>query len=153
MLFGESLDIPGYSLGVPLTQLPMLSRDPLDIQEFLGHPGILPSCPSHTAVWRVLWTSWDPPFMFLSHNCPMLSRGSLGHPGIVPWCSLRHMPPCCPEDHLDILILPWCPLRQWDHFCMESFYPRRKITRVRHSFNTSLVSSIWLAQLDYMWFS
>ena len=37
----DLLDIPGSSLHVPLTQLPMLSG-------FLGHPGILPSCPSHT---------------------------------------------------------------------------------------------------------
>ena len=32
----------------------------------------------------------------------MLSRGSPGHPGILPWCPLRHSPPCCLQDPLDI---------------------------------------------------
>ena len=32
----------------------------------------------------------------------MLSGGLLGHPGILPCRSLRHRPPCCPEDPLDI---------------------------------------------------
>ena len=30
-------------------------------------------------------------------------RGSLGHLGILPWCPLRHRPPCCLDDLLDIL--------------------------------------------------
>ena len=37
--------------------------------------------------------------------CLQVSRqpgGSLGHPGILPSCPLRHRPPCCPEDPLDI---------------------------------------------------
>ena len=90
------LDIPGSSLGVPLTQLPMLSRGSL------GHPGIprtsgiLPSCPSHI-------------------TAPCCPENPLGHPGILPWCSLRHRPPCCPEDPLDIPIHTWCLLGQWDH--------------------------------------
>ena len=50
---------------------------------FLGHPRILPSCPSHTTAHAVRR---------------------------IPWCPLRHRPPCCPEDPLDIPILPWCPL-------------------------------------------
>ena len=33
----------------------------------------------------------------------MLSGGSLGHPRILPWCPIRHRPPCCPEDPLEIL--------------------------------------------------
>ena len=43
----DPLDISGSSLQVPLTQLSGGS---------FGHPGILPSGPSHTAVWRILWT-------------------------------------------------------------------------------------------------
>ena len=42
---------------------------------FLGHPGILPSCPSHTTAHAVRR---------------------------IPWCPLRHRPPCCPEDPFDI---------------------------------------------------
>ena len=37
--------------------------------------------------------------------CLQVSRQSgesLGHPRILPWCPLRHRPPCCPEDPLDI---------------------------------------------------
>ena len=30
------------------------------------------------------------------------SGGFLGHPGILSLCLLRHRPPCCPEDPLDI---------------------------------------------------
>ena len=59
-------------------------------------------------VWRILWTSWNPPFMSLRHRshavwripwtsrdppllspqtqAPMLSGESLGHPRILPWC-------------------------------------------------------------------
>ena len=62
------LDILGSSLGVPLTQLPMLSRGSLE------HPGI----PR---------TSWDPPFMSLSRSClvdPLDIPKFLGHPGILP---------------------------------------------------------------------
>ena len=69
--------------------------------------------------YRIPRTSWDPPFMSLSHNSltqlPILSGeslgvpqtqaaiqsgGSLGHPGILRWCPLRHRPPSCPEDPL-----------------------------------------------------
>ena len=73
----------------------------------LGGSRTLPSCPSHTAahaVQRIPWTL-DPPFMSLSHSCLEDSLdipGFLGHPVILPSCSLRHRPPCCPEDPFDI---------------------------------------------------
>ena len=104
-------------------------------------------CPSQQAahaVRRIPWTSRDPPFMSLSRSCledPLDIMGFLGHPGILPSSPSRTTAPCCPEDPLDIPGF------------LGSFYPRRKITRVRHSFNTSLVLSTWLAQYDYMWFS
>ena len=118
---------------------------------FLGHPRILPSCPSHTAaqavsedsldilgsslgvlsetgphaVWRIPWTSRDPPLVSPLTQAPMLSGGSLGHPEILPWdpirhrapklsrgsrghpgilllCLLLHRLPCCQEDPVDI---------------------------------------------------
>ena len=62
-------------------------------------------------VRRIPWPSWDPPFMSLSHSCPMLFGGSFGHPGILPWCPLRHRPPSCPEDPLDIPGLPTNPVQ------------------------------------------
>ena len=82
---GRSRDLPFISLS---TSCPCYPEDPLDILRFLGHPGILPSSPSHTAVWRILWTSRDPPFKSLSHSC----LGFLGHPGIlhVPLTQLPH---------------------------------------------------------------
>ena len=73
----DPFDIPGSSLGV------------------LSHTG------PH-AVRRIPWTSRDPPLVSPQTQAPMLSGGSLGHPGILPWCPLRHRPPCCPEDPLDI---------------------------------------------------
>ena len=53
-------------------------------------------------VWRIPWTSWDPPLVSPQTRASMLSRGSPGHPRILPWCPLRHGPPCCQEDPLDI---------------------------------------------------
>ena len=94
-------------------------------------------------VRRIPWTSRDPPLMSPQTQAPMLSGGSLGHPGILPWCPLRHRPPSCPEDFLDIPgsslgvrsdtgppilsggslghpgILPWCPLRHRPPCCPE----------------------------------
>ena len=141
----DPLDIPGSSLGIPsdtgshaVRRIPRTSRHPPLVSPqtqapmlcggFLGHPGILSSCPlrhrppccpedpldipgsslgvpSDTgphAVRRIPWTSRDPPFMSPQTQSPMLSGGSLGHPGILPWCPLRHSPPCCLEDSLDI---------------------------------------------------
>ena len=62
----------------------------------------VPSDTGTHAVQRISWTSWDPPLVSPQTQAPMLSGGSLGHPGILPWCPLRHRPPCCPEDPLDI---------------------------------------------------
>ena len=141
----DPLDIPGSSLHVPsdtvphaVRRIPWTSRDPPLVSPqtqapmlcggFLGHPGILSSCPlrhrppccpedpldipgsslglpSDTvphAVRRIPWTSRDPPFMSPQTQSPMLSGGFLGHPRTLPWCPLRHRPPCCPEDPLDI---------------------------------------------------
>ena len=105
---------------------------------FLGHPGILPSCPSHTTAHAVRRIPWCPlrhrppccpedplhiPGFSLGVSpetqAPILSGGSLAHPGILPWCPLRQRPPCCPEDPLDIPILPWCPPRHRSPFCLE----------------------------------
>ena len=118
----DPLDILGSSLGVPSDKGPHAVRRipwtyPMLSGGFLGHPGILPWCPIRHrppccpedpldilgsslgvpsdkgphAVRRIPWTY------------PMLSGGFLGHPGILPWCPIRHRPPCCPEDPLDIL--------------------------------------------------
>ena len=73
----DPLDIPGSSLGVPLDTGPH-------------------------GVQRIPWTSRDPPYVSPQTQAPMLSGGSPGHPWILPWCPLRHRPPCCPEDPLDI---------------------------------------------------
>ena len=75
---------------------------------FLGHPGILRSCPSHTtahAVRRIPWcplrhrplsrplTSRDPPLVTPQTQAPILSRGSLGHPRIPPVMSPQTQAP------------------------------------------------------------
>ena len=75
----DSQDILGPSLHVPLKKLSMLSG------ESLGHPGILPSRPPHTAVWRILWTSWG-------------SQDILGSSLHVPLTQLPHslVPRPCP---------------------------------------------------------
>ena len=83
----------------PHTQAPCYPEDPLDI------PGSSLGVPSDTGlhtVRRIPWTSQDPPLVSPHTRAPLLSRGSLGHPGILPWCPLRHRPPRCLEDPLDI---------------------------------------------------
>jgi len=86
-------------------------------------------------VWRIPWTSRDPPLLSPQTQTPMLSGGSHGHPGILPWCPLRHRSPCCPEDPLDfpgsflgvpsdtgpraVRRIPWCPLRHRPPNCLE----------------------------------
>ena len=118
----DSYDIPGSSLHVPLTQLPMLSRGSL------GHPTgshtirripwtsqdpPLVSCQTQAAqaVRRIPWTSRDPPLESPHTQAPMLSGGSLGHPRILPWCPLTHRPMLSRGSHGHPGILPWCPLR------------------------------------------
>ena len=78
-----------------------------------------------------------------TEGCPVLTKvsrhsgGFLGHPRILPWCPLRHRPPCCLEDPLDIpesslgfpshtgphavrrIPYPWCPLRHRPPSCPE----------------------------------
>ena len=100
MLSGGSLDHPGILPWSPLRHRPpCCPEDPLDIPgSFLG----VPSDTGPQAVRRIPWTSRDPPLVSPQTQAPMLSGGSLGHPGILPWCPLRHRPPCCPEDPLDI---------------------------------------------------
>ena len=116
----DPLDILGSSLHVPLTQLPhaVFPGVVMQVTESWAQPG------NEATVHRIPWTSWDPPFVstqaapmlsgwfpWISWDpplpspqtqAPMLSGGSLGHPGILHWCPLRQMPPCCPEDLLDI---------------------------------------------------
>ena len=100
MLSGGSLGHPRILPWCPLRhRLPCCPEDPLDI------PGSSPGVPSDRgphAVWRIPWTSRDPPFVSPQTEAPMLPGGSLGHPGILHWCPLRQRPPCCPEDPLDI---------------------------------------------------
>ena len=81
------------------TQAPCCPEDPLDI---LGSSLGFPSDTGSHGVWRIPWTSWDPPLVFRQTQAPMVSGGSLGHPKILPWYPVRHRPPCCPEDPLDI---------------------------------------------------
>ena len=99
-LSGGSLGHPGILPWSPLRHRPpCCPEDPLDI------PGSSLGVPSDTgpqAVRRIPWTSRDPPLVSPQTQAPKLSGGSLGHPGILPWCPLRHRPPCCPEDPLDI---------------------------------------------------
>ena len=97
----DLLDILGSSLGVPSDTGPHAvrrilwpSRDP----PLIG----VPSDTGTHAVQRISWTSWDPPLVSPQTQAPMLSGGSLGHPGILPWCPLRHRPPCCPKDPLEV---------------------------------------------------
>ena len=134
---------PGHPRILPWCPLrhgpPCYQEDPLDI------PGSSLGVPSDTvphAVCRIPWTSRDPPLVSPHIKAPMLSRGSPGHPRILPWCPLRHGPPCCLEDTLDIPgpslvslqtqapmlsggfprkpgILPWCPLRHRPPCCPE----------------------------------
>ena len=75
-------------------RIPWTSWDP---------PLVSPQMQAAQAVRRILWTSRDPPLGSHQTQAPMLSGGSLGHPGILPWCPLRHRPPSCSEDPLDIL--------------------------------------------------
>ena len=75
------------------SRVPRISRDP----PFISLSDTVP----HT-VRRIPWTSRDPPLVSPQTQAPTLSGGSLGHPGILPWCPLRHRPPPCLEDPLDI---------------------------------------------------
>ena len=107
MLSGGSLGHPGILPWCPLRHRPpRCPEDPLDIPESsLG----VPSDTGLHAVRRIPWTSQNPPLVSPQTQASTLSGGSLGHPRILPWCPLRHSPPCCPEDPLDIPA--WCPLR------------------------------------------
>ena len=112
------------------SRIPRTSQDP----PFMSLSTSCPCCPEDLLgilrglQGRIPWTSRDPPLVSPQTQAPMLSGGSLGHPGILPWCLLRHRPPCCLEDPLDIPgsslgvpsntgslghpgILPWCPLQ------------------------------------------
>ena len=161
----DPLDIPGSSLGVPsdtrthaVRRIPWTSQDrplvcplrhrpPCCPEDPLDIPGSSLGVPSDTgphAVRRIPWTSRDPPLVSPQTQDPMLSGGSPEHPRILPWCPLRHRPPCCPEDPLDILgsslgvpsdtrlhavrRIPWtsrdsplvCPLRHRPPCCPEN---------------------------------
>ena len=139
-LSGESLGHPGI-----LTWCPLRHRPPNCLEDPLGIPGSSLGVPSDRGphpVWRIPWTSRDPPLMFPQTQVPKLSGGSLGHSRILPCCPLRHRPPCCPKDPLDIPgsflgvptdtgpmlsggslghpgILPWCPHRHRPPWCPE----------------------------------
>ena len=97
---GGSLGHPGTLSWCPLRHRPTLCpEDPLDI------PGPSLGVPSDTGphcVRRIPWTSRDPPLVSPQTQAHIVSGGSLGHPGTLSWCPLRHRPPCCPEDPLDI---------------------------------------------------
>jgi len=78
----------------------------------------VPSDTGPHAVQRIPSTSRDPPLVSPQTQAPILCGGSLAHPGILPWCPLRHRPPSCPEDPLDIPgFLPWCSLRHRPPCC------------------------------------
>ena len=113
--------------------LPLLMKDPLDI------PGSSLGVPSDTdphAVRRIPWTSRDPLLMSPQTQAPMLSGGSPGHPGILPWCPLRHRPPCCPEDPLDI---PGFRVFVYSHFSYSHFAYFRPVSGVSPTHKAMLV--------------